>query len=475
MRGLIVLGVLVTFIIITLFLARPFLAVYIYYWLAFMAPLHVSYSLGSGIPWSQIVVVTMCATVLISKNKLNKKVFGDSTIVFMTLLFAWTGITTLVAHFPVTAQESFADNIKIWLVAVMCAMLMNTRERLHYLVWILVLSIGFHTVQAGVITIFSGGGAKIYGPAKSAFNTENPFARITIMILPLMLFLFHHSRNTLVRKSVLGATLLDVMALVGTGSRGGFIAFCAMAAYSWFRSKRKFIFTFLLLLAGIAATALLSDDRIGEWTDRMSTIGQAEEVHTAQQRFDAWFWAMDYANDHPIFGGGFGVFRLNIQVVKESEAYLLAHSNFFQILGEHGYVGLALYMLMIFAVFMTCRRIEIASRGRPEVYWERDLAISLRIATIGYIVGGITITHDFFELFYVYVGMVAATRSLVVEKIGLQAYKGKVKQSNRSGSKIVITPTKDASIGGYGALRSARMAVTGQEFVLPDTDKPSRV
>lgn len=448
MRGLLVLGALVSVLLISLLLARPFLAAYVYYWLAFMVPLHISYSVGSGIAWSQIVVAIMFAAILISRDKINRQVFKDPAIVFMTLLFTWTGVTTLTARFPDAAQIEFMDNIKIWLMTIFCASLMTSRERLNYLVWILVISIGFHTVQAGIITVGSGGNARIYGPESSPFNTENPFARVTIMIFPLILFLFYHSKHTLVRKGLVGASLLDVIALVGTGSRGGFLAFCGMASYMWLRSSRKFALAFVVAIGAGAGAILLSDGRLEKWTDRMSTIGQADEVYTAQQRFESWIWALDYAAAHPIVGGGYGVFMLNTEHQGKSVGYLLAHSNYFQMLGEHGYVGLSLYLLMLTAMFSICRKVERASRNRPEVYWERDLAIALKIAAVGYMIGGITITHEFYELFYVYVGMVAATRALVIQKIGIEAYSNPAKHSGALPNNGQSEKPKPSSVPG---------------------------
>ncbi len=44
-------------------------------------------------------------------------------------------------------------------------MLVNNRERMHWLVWMIVVSLGFYGVKGGVFTILKGGVNHVFGPA----------------------------------------------------------------------------------------------------------------------------------------------------------------------------------------------------------------------------------------------------------------------------------------------------------------------
>src|SRR5690606_25370785 len=93
------------------------------------------------------------------------------------------------------------------------------------------------------------------------------------------------------------------------------------------------------------------------------------------------------------------------------------HSNYFQALGEHGWPGLALYLLLLLLTWRLGSNIIKLCRGRPELYWARDLAVMLQAALVAYAVGGITITHAFWEPFYLFIALLTVTRSLVRKEL----------------------------------------------------------
>ena len=214
---------------------------------------------------------------------------------------------------------------------------MNTRERLHAFIWVVVVSLGFYTVKGGLFTIVSGGGSLVLGPPRSQFADNNSMSRIVVMSLPLLYFLYLHSAQKWVRQLLLACCLLSVLGLIGTNSRGGFVAFIGMMGYAWLFSRRKLMFACIGFVALVAGAFVLSAERIEGWTGRISTIEQYEEDASAQGRFAAWEYAMRVAASRPITGGGLGTFSGHKRE---------AHSNYFEVLGDHGYVGLLIYLLL---------------------------------------------------------------------------------------------------------------------------------
>ena len=78
-------------------------------------------------------------------------------------------------------------------------------------------------------------------------------------------------------------------------------------------------------------------------------------------------------------------------------------------LGEHGFVGLALFLGIGIAAWLTGSRIVRLSRNRPELHWAADLARLLQTGLVGYFVAGLFLDLAFFDLAYVFLAMMVMT------------------------------------------------------------------
>jgi putative inorganic carbon (hco3(-)) transporter len=391
--------------------AWPFAGVLMYYWLSIMTPQVLVWG-NFGIPWAALFAVATMLGMFLSTEKIKLNLSWP--LFFMVLFLAWTGLTTLSAMFPIRANKDLFDFFKIVLMAVVASSLIDSRHRIHCLVWIIIISAGFWISFNGFRLAISGGAATWAGGSGTPFSNSNAMARLIIMAVPLMAYLVLHSQMRLVRWGMLLFAVLAPLAMVATGSRGGFIGVAAMLAYAWLLSARKVRMAVLGVAALGATFVLLPSERFELWTDQVSVITEYEEVNTAQQRLATWRYAVDLANSRPITGGGFGAFMGNNYV--EGRAWLEGHSNYFQALGEHGYVGLLIYLLLCVATFQLARRTERTCHGRDDLLWARDLSVLLRIGLVGYFVGGLTINHTYLELFYVYVVLVMVTHSVATRQ-----------------------------------------------------------
>ena len=96
------------------------------------------------------------------------------------------------------------------------------------------------------------------------------------------------------------------------------------------------------------------------FTDRMSTIENHQADQSASTRIAVWKWTWDYVQDHP-FGGGFDAYRGNkiryqtkaaetsvssteVQATYVEDASRAYHSSYFEMLGEQGFPGIALWL-----------------------------------------------------------------------------------------------------------------------------------
>ena len=77
-----------------------------------------------------------------------------------------------------------------------------------------------------------------------------------------------------------------------------------------------------------------------------------------------------------------------------------AHSIYFQMLGEHGYVGLILFLSLGINGWINSRRIIRFSKGKPEYGWAADLARAIQVSLVGFAAGGVFVNIGYWELQY---------------------------------------------------------------------------
>ncbi len=398
------------FLALPVSLVFPHLGVLIYYWISYMAPQQLLW-VAAGVPWGKLVV----ATILIAIPFVKTKQKFPLTFVTVSLIafFLWCTLTTTDAIYRNICWGLWTDFAKVIAMCLLTIVLMGTRERLQALIWVIVISLGFYTVKGGIFVLLTAGSYHVLGPANSPFTETNGFARAALMLVPLMYFLSLHSARRYVRVGLRVAIALTLLALMGTGSRGGFIGLAAalLVFFAYSRHKARLMISGIVLL--VLLIAIIPQQRLEDWTGRMSTIDHFEEVTTAQDRFKAWHYAMDMAAAHPVLGGGFGSFAGNTGIVANPDVALDAHSNYFQVLGDQGYIGLVLYLLLGLAVLLSQRRTYRLTRSRPDLYWARDLAVLLQVDAIGYFVGGLTVNHPYIELYYSLIALTVLSAAMV--------------------------------------------------------------
>ena len=145
-----------------------------------------------------------------------------------------------------------------------------------------------------------------------------------------------------------------MVSAAGSYSRGALLAGGAMMIFLWFKSRNKFS-TGLVLLLLVPVVWLAMPE---QWHERMSSIGEYQQDGSALGRINAWYFAMNVAKAH-LLGGGFMVFNpamFRIYAPNPTDFHA-AHSIFFQVLGEHGYIGLTIFLSLIAAAWHTAYRI----------------------------------------------------------------------------------------------------------------------
>jgi probable O-glycosylation ligase (exosortase A-associated) len=234
------------------------------------------------------------------------------------------------------------------------------------------------------------------------------------MTLPLMRYLQLQLARTWQRLAMAGGMLLTGVAILSTQSRGALLAIVAMSFYLLIKSKQRLWVGLALLLIAPMMYMFMPE----AWHQRMMGIGEYQQDSSAMGRINAWWFAYNLALDRPLVGGGFQTFtdELFLRYAPNPTDVHDAHSIYFEMLGEQGFVGLFLFLLLGFLALRSGTWVRRTLKRRPDIPslgWASDLAGMLQVSVIGYAVGGAFLGLAYFDLYYHLVALLLLVRAQV--------------------------------------------------------------
>jgi len=378
---------------------RPWFGIIVWTWLGFMNPHRMAW--GFMVDQPVALVVALVTLVSLLRSQEPKKIPWTRESIVLAMFVVWMTVTTIFATFPAAAWQQWEKVAKIQLMIFVAMMLITNRERLNFLVWTIALSIGFYGVKGGIFTIVNGGVHRVYGPSGTFIQDNNSMGLALAMTVPLMYYLYQQSTRLYIRWGLIGAMLLTSIAAFGTHSRGALLGMAAMGVMLWWKSRQKF-FMAVLVAVGASTVYLFMPQ---EWFDRMRSIGNYEEDWSAQGRLRAWEFAIDIARSR-IFGGGFETFRGGTD----------AHSIYFEVMGEHGFVGFGLFLALGVFTWLAAGRIRRATEETPDMAWMATLARMTQVSLVAYAIAGAFLGMAYFDYPYNLVLIVVICRSILAAR-----------------------------------------------------------
>lgn len=406
MRDLLI--TLMVFGSLPLILKNPVIGVLMWVWISVMNPHTQSWGFAQHFPFAYIIAI---ATLFSMAGSRAPKHLPLTPCVLALLAFIlWMNVTTLFAMFPADAYAQWVKVMKIMLMSVVTVMVVRQRRDVHRLIWVLVVSLGYYGFKGGIFTLQSGGTEKVWGPEGTFIGDNNAIALALIMTIPLMYYLQQNSGNRWVRRALTGMMLLSALAALGSYSRGALLAISAMVLFLWLKSGHKILVGALL---AIVAPLFLTFMPAG-WSNRMDTINDYQADASAQGRLNAWHMAYNLAKDR-FFGGGFEIAEPStfLMYAPNPADVHAAHSIYFQVLGEHGFIGLALYLSLGGLTWHSASRIVRQARGLADGRWAVSLATMVQASMVGFAVGGAFLSLVYYDVPYYLMAAIVATRALI--------------------------------------------------------------
>lgn len=400
--------------ILPLTLASAHLGVSIWIWVALLPPNELLYGrLGIVLPFNKLAAASTFFALITSQTK--KDFYADKLIILVGLY----GIIVTLSYMLCPYDSAFSDlqYDKLWKELVLFILItgvMFSRHRLHQTALVISLAFGFVMVKEGIIFLLTAGGHKI--EAIGTVGDNNGVAMALLMVIPLLLYCAKYTAERWVRLGMYVTAALGTVTVIATYSRGGFIGLLVLCLMLLKGSKYKVRAIIAVGVVAMIVYSLLPSD----YLTRVSTISEATSDDSFAIRLLAWKINYLMALDHPFLGNGLYA-SLNWQNwsshLGEATTWLfpsplvlktfVAHSIYFQVLGDTGFVGLFLFLAMLVTAMVKTIQTQRIVRRDPSLEWAGDLARATQISLAVYCVSGGALSLVYFELLYILLAMIS--------------------------------------------------------------------
>lgn len=386
LRDILLLAVLL--VLWPLALKRPWIGILTWVWLSLNVPQVQTYGFMLGQPVAAATAGVTMLGILFTRDP--RSLPAASPVIWLVLFQAWMCITFFFSLVPTSENLAQLDKVlKINLFTILTILVLHTRRQVDYLIAVATLSVAWFGIKGGIFTLMTGGGYRVRGEAGFlAGNNEIGFG--LVMTVPLLYYLKHLVTHRWLKAGLWVAMGLTAVGALGTQSRGALLAILAMGTAMILRSPRPGRLIVPVLLGLAVMLAFMPES----WWERMETIRNYREDESAMGRINAWILAWNVARDN-FFGGGYVIEFPSIfeRYAPNPDFIAVAHSNYFQVLGQHGFVGLFLFLGFWTAAWMQTRWI---ARHSPD---PKDLMLArmIQVSWIGYFVGGAFLNMAYFD------------------------------------------------------------------------------
>lgn len=404
--------------LVPLIIYRPYVGALAWAWISLMAPHRLAYGFAYQLPFGMVVAVTTLAVLMFSSQRKPLPVTGFT--VALILFVGWMSITTTTALNPDTESVHYMwkQVLKSHLMLLATMMLIRGRKHIDYLIWVMVVSIGYYGVKGGFFTLLSGGNFRVWGPADTFIEGNNELALALVALIPLLYYLIRMSENKWVQRGLWVSIVACFFSVLGSHSRGALVAIAVMSTFFILKSDRRLQLSLALIGVTIVAAMFMPE----EWYARMNTISTYQDDGSAQSRLNTWATIWNMAMDRPLLGAGFRVGSDVLYSLYSPGSWSKSfdsHSIYFQALGEHGFPGLILYLTLGVLTWVKAGRLAKANATGPDSQWVPLLMRMIQVSLLGFASGGTFLGLLHYDFPYYLAGLVIIVEATLRESAKL--------------------------------------------------------
>jgi len=403
MKDLILIGFIASALILAL--RYPFVGLILWAWFTIMTPHQLAYG-AFGIPLNTVIAgVTILS--LIYHREFQRFRFDTITLMLL-LLLGWQTLAQMLSLAPDDSAPYYDRFQKTLIFMLLCVQLASERLRFHALLWVIAGGLGLYGIKGGLFTLVNLGQYRVQGIPNTVLEDNNHFGIALVAVLPLMLHLRSQIAKPWLRQGMLVATGLSIIAILGTHSRGALLALLAFAGYFWWKSSHKIALGGLGAVMAIPLVVFMPS----KWLERMKTITNATEDASFRGRLDAWEINFRLALENPLTGAGLrNAYNPDIAALAAPEMAdraRAAHSIYFEMLGGSGFIGLAIFLGLLFLAGFSARRLEKLQGVIPP--WKSQFGRYAKISLLGFCVGAASASMEMWDGYLLVIALVAAAQ-----------------------------------------------------------------
>lgn len=396
-------------------LRHAHLGMMLWVWSALLPPNEFFFGFAQSIPFNKISAACTLLALLFDR----RKTFSLNPLLICLLMFL-AEVSLAYVHSPTPVawgSELYERLAKTIVAAIFIRFVAVDRLRLHSILLAAGLAVGTGTVDESLKFLVTGGGHHVKGP--TSWGDENITATMILMIIPIIAYMYRYSPHRLVRQIYIVCLLLCAVGVVGTYSRGGFIGLVVSFVLLTTNVRRRFAALLVVLIVAGVGLSLAPDT----WAERISTTQNAGDDGSFMQRVVQWKILLLMALDHPFLGGGILAnmvpetwasyairlaSELTFIITPPPSTPLASHSIYFQVLGENGFTGLFLFLLVFILAFRIVAVVKQRGRREPDLIWAVDMAVAIRTSLVLFLVTGAALPIPYLEFPYLLLGALSA-------------------------------------------------------------------
>ena len=315
------------------------------------------------------IVVTLLVLLWVAKIAIKQeiKVFKNPLYFFAAGFMLWSWTTLVWAQ---NRYEGYYAAIHLSFCAVVLLVISTTFNRdrcLQRFLFALLIAVAAVIACGLAQQFFQWQWIPMSISPSATFGNPNMAADFVATLFPVLLTMVFYYRKDLLRCAVLAASLLSLVYLYYTGSRGAGLAIgCSLHWMAFLYYSKRYKITGRAAATGLLIIAGLSLIIIYAFPSGIDTI-RAKAL--SEYRLVAWRNSVEMVKDRPLSGFGSGNFKVFypaysrkaiIDRAIDTTKYLgRAHNDYIQIAVEQGLPGLLLFLLLPgYGLIMTWRLLK---------------------------------------------------------------------------------------------------------------------
>ena len=416
MRDYVIIAMVLASLPIGLF--RPFYGLLAYAWISYMYPHQLAWSFAQTFPVAKLSALSVMGGLVLAPQG-NFAAIRRRENISMLVLWCTFTISSMFAFYPTQAWYKWQDASKLIVMSVLASMLLRDRQRIRLFLLVIAFSLGFYGFKGGLFGLSTGGQQMVLGPGDSIIGANNNIGLALNMCLPMLWYLAREEKGWI--KRFLQATfLLTIPAIMFTYSRASTIAMAVLLAVMMLKSRHRIVLIAAVLIGAVASIPFIPQ----KWLERQQSTLSYEDDGSAMSRLDNWQFCWKVATDNPITGAGFD-FQTRAVFARYAPDFLIkyngkiwdTHNIFLGILTSHGFPGLLAFIMMIVFSLISCARLKRTVRDRSDLRWVATYAEMIQLSFLGFLVNGMFVNMEYYDLPYHWIAVVASLTILVDREV----------------------------------------------------------